>query len=256
MINKWALRTVLDEKERDKLNALRKKNEGCVSERALMILLNADGDTAPAIANKLHRNPHTVRSVIKAYHAKGPKGLERKYSTGRPAVRSLAIVPLLHEFLNRTPQDYGYPQQCWTKWLLIELCLKEKGVKASSATMIRALHEAGYSWKRPRKTTPQKAPSKAQKKAAVKDLIIEIQELANNDEAEIFMLDESHFSNEPHNLRGWFKRGEYFFPKHAKPSGKLHYFWSMELESTTFLLEKRVERKRKNIYGVCSSTQA
>ncbi len=198
----WALRTVLDEEERRELKALRQKQNDYRSERALMVLLNADGDTAPTIANKLHRNAHTVRSIIKSYHADGLKGLERDYSPGRPSVRAKEIIPLLHKYLNHSPQDYGYPQQCWTKWLLIELCEKESKIKVSSATMVRALHEAGYSWKRPRKTVPAKAPSKAEKKAAVKNLIAEIQEVMDSDDAEVLMLDESHFSNEPHNLRG------------------------------------------------------
>lgn len=248
----WALRISLDEKEKSELRDLRRKHADYRSERALMVLLNSDGETAPKIARKLNRNPHTVRTVLRRYIERGVDGLRRRRSPGRPAVVGNKAKPILEEILQKTPQDYKHPQQCWTKELLIEVCEKEFGVRISKRSMVRVLHAAGYSWKRPQKTTPAHAPSKESKKAAVEELIGELSELLHEEDTEVFILDESHFSTEPYLFKGWFKKGERFFPQHTEKTGELHCVWRVESKNARFLLEKQRKGKRQDVHAVHS----
>jgi transposase len=240
----WALKVTLSENERSELRQLRRKHADYRGERALMVLLNADGETAPGIARKLNRNAHTVRTVLKRYMEQGVDGLRRRRSPGRPAVVANKVKPLLEKILRKTPQDYKLPQQCWTKELLIEVCEKEYKVEISKRSMVRVLHAAGYSWKRPQKTTPAHAPSKEEKKVMMEELINELGESLMEVDAEVFILDESHFSTEPYLFKGWFKKGERFFPQHAEKTGKLHRVWCVESEDARFLLEKQQKGKR------------
>jgi len=54
---------------------------------------------------------------------------------------------------------------------------------------------------------PSNAPSAAEKKAKVSEIIDKIKE-NKPEKLEVLFADESHFSNQPYVSRGWFKRGE------------------------------------------------
>ena len=64
----------------------------------------------------------------------------------------------------------------------------------------------GYTYKRPAKTVPRTAPSKKEKRAAIRKLVKEIKGRLKRKECEIYALDESHFSTEPYLIQGWFKK--------------------------------------------------
>ena len=74
----------LSDKQRKELENFRRQASSKDSEKALMVLMNADGKSAPHIAKLLKRHPHTVRDWLNRYKACGIKGLNRKYSPGRP----------------------------------------------------------------------------------------------------------------------------------------------------------------------------
>ena len=108
----------------------------------------------------------------------------------------------------------------------------------SNDTIERALHDAGYVYKRPRKTVPENAPSKEEKKATVLSIINEINGIMDKEEVEVFALDEAHFSTEPYVVRGWRRRGEPFFPPHFSKKRERHSVWRVQFREREFLLEK------------------
>jgi transposase len=61
------------------------------------------------------------------------------------------------------PADFGYRHTSWTTELLIEQ-LGREGITASDSTVRRALHEAGYRWKRPRFVLSRRSPTWRQAK--------------------------------------------------------------------------------------------
>ncbi len=66
--------------------------------------------------------------------------------------------------------------------------------------------------------------------------------MVNKEQTEVPAIDESHFSTEPYLIKGWFKKGEHFFPTDAKAKTKLHDIWCIESENRIILLEKRIKR--------------
>jgi hypothetical protein len=124
------------------------------------------------------------------------------------------------------------------------MCLyrKETGRNISEDTAERALRDEGFSYKRPKKSMPVNAPLKEEKIARINAIIKEVKELLDNNEAEVFAIDESHFSTEPYLIKGWFKKGQHFFPTDTKAKTKLHDIWRIESENRIILLEKFVKR--------------
>jgi transposase len=87
------IRVQLNQEERDLLQRFRGQSSSKNSEKALMVLLNADGESAVKISEKLNRNSHTVRFWLKRYLAEGLKGLQRIKASGRPRP-SKTVSPL------------------------------------------------------------------------------------------------------------------------------------------------------------------
>jgi len=104
------------------------------------------------------------------------------------------------------------------------------------------LKDAGFSWKRPKKTIPQNAPTKEEKIKIIKNTFEKIKKFAYKEDTEIFLVDETHFSTEPYYIKGWFPKGEHFPPKHSKKKRRLHSFWRLESQGKTILLEEFRER--------------
>ncbi len=233
------LRIKLSESELEGLEEVRRKTEDARNIRAYMVILNAQGLRVPEIAEKLRKNEHTVRSWIKRYKNKGIAGLSRELSPGRPREQRNKAICLLEELISKSPRIYGYVYDTWDKRLIMEEYEKETGIKLSSSTAERALREAGYSYKRPKKGVPPSAPTKEEKIKKVNEIIAEIQKKASQEDVDVYFLDESHFSTEAYLIRGWFKKGEHFFPKAFNKKRELYGVWSAKSENTIFLLEKR-----------------
>ena len=77
------------------------------SEKALMVLLSSEGKKVSQIAQTLKRNPHTVRDWLKRYNDSGLKGLNRKYSPGRPDEKRAQLKEHIQEVLGDCPVEHG-----------------------------------------------------------------------------------------------------------------------------------------------------
>lgn len=194
--------------ERKKLeNVRRSRTSGNQAERAHYVLLAAQGISANKIAERLNRNPHTIRCWIKRYLSCGIPGLNDIKGSGRPNNLRNEAKKLLPKLLAASPKSYGYQQSGWQLNLLIEQLTKDLG-KISEKTVVRALHELGWVYKRFSKTLPADAPTKEEKITRINEIVGTIKHEQSKGECEILFCDESHFSNEPYVQRGWFKRGE------------------------------------------------
>ena len=231
-------------KKRDKkeLTAIRRKTDDPRSERALAVLLCSDGWSPSKISKLLKRHYNTVASWLRQYSNDGIASLSRKYSPGRPSERTAKFIPRLEHWLTKGPQDYGYKSGQWNTKLFIEQYKKEANVVLSDDTVGRALKDAGYSYKRPKKVVSAKAPSKEEKIKVVKGIIKQIQGLLEKKDTEVFCLDETHFSTEPYLVKGWYKKGTFFSSSKLSPERGLHDAWSIQHGKKAFLLEERSKR--------------
>src|SRR5262245_35497183 len=73
------------------------------------------------------------------------------------------VIRRMDERLGRSPGPFGYRHTAWTTDLLVEQLRRER-IGASDSTVRRALHEAGYRWKRPRFVLSRRAPTWRQAK--------------------------------------------------------------------------------------------
>jgi putative transposase len=235
------LRLKLSKKEKEELKELRRRTNDPRSEKALAVLLAGEGRSSLEVSELLKRHYNTIKEWLKRYRDEGIKGLSRKATSGRPSTRSDKLIPLLESWLQESPEKKGYQSGLWTVRLIITEYKKVTGEDISEDTVERALKDAGFSFKRPKKGLPPSAPSKEKKLEQVKSIIQEIEKAikASKREVEIFTLDESHFSTEPYLIKGWYKKGEHFFCERLQQERKLHNVWCVQHKKKTFLLEKQ-----------------
>ena len=224
--------------QRKEIESFRRQASSKDSEKALMVLLNADGKNVAEISSTLKRNPHTIRDWLKRYNAKGLKGLSRKYSPGRPDDKRSLIKIRIQEILLKPPEDYGYLDSVWTVPLIAHDLSKAFNISVSKDTVVRALKDMGYSYKRPSKTTPVNAPGRDEKIAAIQQMIEEIKKIINDKDSVVYALDESHFSTEPYLVQGWFLKRWPPQDKYQQQKGEPHILWLLEYKDTKILLEK------------------
>ena len=200
------IRISLNTSERERLSRLRLGRSSNVGERAYYVLLADSGKSAPEIAKHMKRNIITIRLWLNRYMEAGVSGLMNYPPPGRPAKKTPLIEKHLQEMLTQSPQDYGYQESGWQINIFRDW-LQRQGIEACDNTIAKALDKLDYVYKRFSKTMPSNAPSPAEKKEKVSEIIDKIKE-NKPEELEILFADESHFSNQPYVTHGWFKRGE------------------------------------------------
>ncbi len=108
------IKVYLSAEQRVELETFRRQASSKDSEKALMVLLNAEGLPVPRIAQTLKRNPHTVRDWIKRYKAEGIKGLSRKFLPGRLVTREKGVMQQIETIIGKSSAFYGYQENAWT----------------------------------------------------------------------------------------------------------------------------------------------
>lgn len=229
----------LTDEQRRELEDFRRQASSKNSEKALMVLMSNDGHSVPKIAAILKRNNHTVRDWLKRYLKNGLSGLSRRFSPGRPETKRQILKERIEEIVPHPPSRYGYLDSVWTIPLIAHDLSENLEVSVSTNTVTRALKDLGYSYKRPSKTTPLKAPSKEEKLATINEIIEDIKEISEHQDSVIYALDESHFSTEPYLVQGWFKKR--WPPQDTHPfktKRKSYVLWLLGSANTKILLEE------------------
>lgn len=232
------IRIQLTEKKKKQLEHYRGQASSKNSEKALMVIKSSEGKSPEEIAKILRRNPHTIRKWLKRYKKGEIKGLDRLYSPGRPNNLREKVKCIIEEILEKFPKDFGYQDGLWTVALIVYYMKNQRGVDVSEDTVERALKDMEYTYKRPKISVSEKAPSEEEKVEAVRKIVDEIFELTQRKDCVIIALDESHFSNEPYRVRGWQKKR---WPPEdiiSCKKGKDHILWLLESPDKKILLEK------------------
>jgi len=232
------IKITLTKQERARLEKYRGQSSSEKSEKAFMVIMSAEGHSPIKIAEILKRNPHTVRKWLKQYDKEGEDGLQRQYSPGRPNDARKHVQNAIEEILENSPIEFDYQESLWTVSLMVHYLNRQKNLTVSEDTVLRALKDMGYTYKRPGKRVGDNAPTKEEKIKRVQEIIAEIQELQNREDCEIFALDESHFSTEPYLVRGWQKKRWPPTDTNVGAQRKSHVLWLLESENEKILLEK------------------
>lgn len=231
------IRVKLNKDQRVEIEKFRHQASTKDSEKALMVLMNADGRNVSEVSALLRRNPHTVRDWLKRYKKKGLAGLSRKFSPGRPDEKRNAVKGRIKEIISQLPELYGYVDRAWTVPLITHDIKKKLNISISSDTVIRALKDLGYSYKRPSKTMPPTAPTREEKIVSIKKMLNEIEAIIKDKDSVIYALDESHFSTEPYLVQGWFFKRWPPSNMHQQQKKKSHILWMLESKDKKVLLE-------------------
>lgn len=232
------LKITLQEKERTLLHKAKSRTD-IPSERITIILLCDSGMKATEIAQIVNLNTNTVRSHIKAYLESSIEGLSRVYSPGRPSTRDMVLIPFLEKCLKECPSKYGWDKVTWDSVSIIASFKKDSNITISHDTVTRAMKSLGYSYKKPQKSPSINAPSKEDKIKTIKNVIYLIKNDLENNDADIYCSDESHFTNEPYLPRGYFKKGTQSANSWPKKAGDKEPFWFIESSEWKVFLEKR-----------------
>jgi transposase len=117
--------------------------------RYQMVLLAADGRSAPQIAPLVQRSAVAVWRVLTRYRAAGPAGVAPRPRPGRPRAAPPSWAAELRRVIELDPHAVGVDSANWTTGLLAAYLARASGHRASLETVRLALHRAGYVCKRP-----------------------------------------------------------------------------------------------------------
>jgi transposase len=130
---------------------LHETHDARVYRRTLAVLEVSQGEPVSAVARRLQVTPRVVYYWLGAYaqnHA--PDALRDEERSGRPRLLAEKHKTHLLEFLQHSPQEFGYFATQWTVPLLRTHLTRSTGLCLSEDTLRRELHRLDYVWKRPR----------------------------------------------------------------------------------------------------------
>jgi transposase len=125
--------------------------------RYQMVLLAADGRTAPQIAPLVQRSAATVQRVLRRYRDGGLAAVPYRPIPGAAPAVPPAWEAELCRVIERDPHAVGVAGPLWTTGLLAGYLAKATGHATSDETVRRYLHRHGYVCKRPKWTLKRKA---------------------------------------------------------------------------------------------------
>jgi transposase len=140
------------ENERKPIQAGLRSSDAFVLRRCQILLANARGERAIAIAQQLGCDDQTVRNVIHGFNASGLAVLQEGSSRPHRLHTSFSEEGLvrLKDLLHRRPSDFGKERRIWTLELAAQVSF-EQGIIAtpiSDESVRRALKRLKTNWKR------------------------------------------------------------------------------------------------------------
>jgi len=122
-----------------------------------IILLAAQGYTAPRIAPLILRSDDMIQDVLKRFRAGGLDAVPRRYAPGRARTVTPAWEAALLRVIERDPHEIGVASALWTTGLLAAYLARATGVAVDQETVRVYLHAHDYVCKRPTWTLKRKA---------------------------------------------------------------------------------------------------
>lgn len=145
-------RFALTARQRRKLaQALGQSPEGRYYRRLLALREVDQGRPVVEVARSLEVSRQSVHTWLQIYrHTRSLEALVDQPRSGRPPRGDEALREQLEEWLEQSPQAYGYQATIWTVPLLQEQVRKTCHQTLGETTLRQQLHALGYTWKRSR----------------------------------------------------------------------------------------------------------
>ena len=224
----------LSGEQRQRLERLRRRAVGRVSQRAHMVLLNARGYTVRQIAEIFAVGDDVVRHWLHCYQQEGAGGLDDRPRPGRPPKDRLARQ-IVDTQLHNPPANSGLLPTCWTVGLLASFLATRFRLALSPSSVRRYVKAAGWRWARPRLAPATHAPNGQRKVDPEAPLKLKRLERALASAATVLFLDECELQLLPVIRACWMQGPRWRIPtpgQNAKRAlfgaldartGRLHY---------------------------------
>ena len=154
--------------ERAALDAGVRSAEAFTMRRCQMLLANARGETASAIARHLSCHDQTVRNAIHAFNEKGLASLQPGSFVAHHIERAFdgERAERLRALLHQSPRNFGKPTSLWTLDLAAEVAYAQ-GItpeQVSGETIRATLARLKVGWRRAKHWITSPDPEYARKK--------------------------------------------------------------------------------------------
>ena len=154
--------------ERTALEAGLRSSAAFVVRRCQVLLANARGERAAAIARTVGCSTQAVHNILRAFDAQRLGVLRRRSS--RPRTIHAAFSPDraadLRALLHQRPRDFGKPTSLWTLELAAEVSFAQglTPQRVSAETIRATLARLGVKWQRAKRWIESPDPAYARKK--------------------------------------------------------------------------------------------
>jgi transposase len=143
----------LTDKQWDALDELRfSTTEVAVFRNATVVLMSSVGRSVQSIAKELGCSPATVDNVRRRYRQQGLAGLVPRKSPGRRSRATPEYRAALRRAVQTPPSTFGYGFSVWSVARLNEHLKRQTKLSFSEDRLRAILHEAGFSFQRPKHT--------------------------------------------------------------------------------------------------------
>ncbi len=158
----------LTPEERMALEAGRRSDDAFVLRRSQSVLASADGESVPAIAERVGRTERNVHAVLDAFEAQGLACLRRRSSRPHtihpafPAPQAEQLRALLHQ----SPRTFDRPTSLWTLELAADVSFAQglTPTRVTGETIRATLVRLGVRWQRAKVWITSPDPEYARKK--------------------------------------------------------------------------------------------
>jgi transposase len=162
------VRDITDE-ERDALTKGLRSSQVFTVKRCQILLASARGLNATQIAETIGCSTQNVRTVLRAFEARGLNALSMRSRRPKSAAKLLDEdkSEQLRAMLHESPRQFGKDRSTWTLELAAEVCF-ERGLteqKVTIETIRDAIHRLGMGWKRAKDWITSPDPAYARKKS-------------------------------------------------------------------------------------------
>jgi transposase len=212
-----------------------------IARRALVLLLLAEGWSYRGIGQAALASPTMIRAVKKDFTAGGVAGVLGQEQ--RPLVVAYWLIVVARWLLSNTPRDFGFFRSRWSCALLAMLLWEREGIRLSSETVRRGLHQREFVWRRPRPVVGPHDPQYEAKLRRIRRLLHHLPA----DETVVFQ-DEVDVHLNPKIGSQWMPRGQQAQVVTPGNNEKRHLAGSLHWRTGTLLLSAPGTRRNAELF--------
>ena len=165
------------------------------------------GESPEAVIKALGFSRACIYNWLARYRAGGWHALRTGHRSGRPRKLSAKQIKWLYNTIrDKNPQQLKFEFALWTRAMIVDLIKRQFGIKLSSTSVGRLLHQLGFTCQKPLYRAYQRDEDRV--KQWKKEVFPKIQQRAKKEGAVIFFQDESGIRSDFHSGKTWALKGD------------------------------------------------